>query len=600
MIKDIIRKSKNQAGLSQAIARVILGLSFLGITLIFHQYDEYKINPYIAVFYLLFAFVSLGIENLLPHSTFKRKLLNIFVDVGTSNLVIFTSGLSASFVYPVLLWIIVGNGIRFGAKYLYISLFTAVTLFTVATQLNPIWNEHKIFSFSMTIGLVVLTMFCSTLIKKIHNLNQNLEKKVKDRTNELKHRLYHDQLTKLKNRTALKHDLENETFSMLFLIDIDKFTDYNDLYGTDTGNIVLLETVNYLQSLCSDQMVELYRIYGDGFILRIKDTQNNLVIDKLSMQIVDKLLQNTTISMQIPNIDDRLSVDYTVVAVDQKENALEKADMGLKYARSHNKNFVTFQNDMDTKQEIEKTLYWKHEIKAAIKEDRILPVFQPIVDKNGSIIKYESLMRMQQDDKLISPFMFLDIAKRTNLYPKLTMIMVEKCFSFIQNQEKPVSINLTFTDINNELFVCKLFQKIEEYKIGEKLIIELVESEAIEDFIVVQTFVNNIKKLGVCIAIDDFGSGYSNYEHILKIKPDFIKIDGSLIKNIDVDADARNLVESIVFLAHKLNIKTIAEFVHSKEVFEVCTNLRIDSFQGYYFYEPLSQIQIETLQTQVA
>lgn len=160
---------------------------------------------------------------------------------------------------------------------------------------------------------------------------------------------------------------------------------------------------------------------------------------------------------------------------------------------------------------------------------------------------------------------------------------------------KNFSINLSFADIQNEHFVNQLFKKIQKYHVGSQLIIEIVESEDAQDFIIVQTFVKNIKKLGVRIAIDDFGSGYSNYAHILKIMPDYIKIDGSLIKDIDKNENAYKLVESIIFMSQKLGIKTIAEYVHSKEVFEITKKLQIDEFQGFYFYQPLPIEEVQAL-----
>ena len=97
-----------------------------------------------------------------------------------------------------------------------------------------------------------------------------------------------------------------------------------------------------------------------------------------------------------------------------------------------------------------------------------------------------------------------------------------------------------------------------------------------------------MRKIGVKIAIDDFGSGYSNFCNVIKISPDYVKIDGSIVRNVDVDPNALIMVESIVWFAKKLGIKTIAEFIHSKEVFEICKNCGVDEFQGFYLGEPTS------------
>lgn len=594
-IKQIITISKTDASLSQAIARITISIFFLILASALYDNPAYKTMIPITSVYFFYAIISLYMEYKHPQNSAKRKISNMVADFGAQSIFIYTSGLESIFVYPFILWVVMGNGIRFGSKYLYIALGISVTFFSLATQFNTVWQTHQEFVFSMTLGLIVLTLFYSTLIKKIHNLNATLEIKVKERTAQLKYRLYHDPLTKLRNRIALKSDLKKEPFVALFLIDIDKFRNFNDLYGMEIGNTVLLESVKYLKNLYSSEDIELYRIYGDGFVLRVKNSEQNQPLNTDNLSIISSMAQHTSFSTMIPAVDEKLNIDFTIVAVYQKKKALEKADMGLKYARKNNKQYIDYEDKMDSKKEIENIMQWKNRIKDAINEDRVIPVFQPIVDQNGKIIKYESLMRLDQEGKLISPYFFLDIAIKTNQYEKLTNIMVEKSFNYMREVGKDFSINLSFADIKNDYFVNQLFDKIQKYRIGSQLIIEIVESEDVQDFIIVQTFVKNIKKLGVRIAIDDFGSGYSNYAHILKIMPDYLKIDGSLIKDIDKDNTAYKLVESIVFMSQKLGIKTIAEYVHSKEVFEVTKKLQVDEFQGFYFSEPLPIEELQIL-----
>ena len=97
--------------------------------------------------------------------------------------------------------------------------------------------------------------------------------------------------------------------------------------------------------------------------------------------------------------------------------------------------------------------------------------------------------------------------------------------------------------------------------------------------------------MGAKIAIDDFGSGYSNFSYILKLKPDYIKIDGSIIKNIDTNEDSRVITGAIIAFAKKLDITVIAEFVRSKEVYDTCVELGVDEFQGFYLGEPSDSLR---------
>ncbi|MFN4307762.1 EAL domain-containing protein, partial [Sulfurihydrogenibium azorense] len=152
-----------------------------------------------------------------------------------------------------------------------------------------------------------------------------------------------------------------------------------------------------------------------------------------------------------------------------------------------------------------------------------------------------------------------------------------------------VSINLSVLDILNEEISTEIIKTLKESDL--KITFEILESEGIENYEDVSGFIKNVKSFGAKVAIDDFGSGYSNFAYILKLLDvDYIKIDASLIKNIHQDINSQIIVENIVNLAKKLGIKTIAEFVHCKEVFEKVKELGIDYSQGYYISEPKDRI----------
>lgn len=123
---------------------------------------------------------------------------------------------------------------------------------------------------------------------------------------------------------------------------------------------------------------------------------------------------------------------------------------------------------------------------------------------------------------------------------------------------------------------------LNKYKFKDKIVFELIESEGIENFDEVINFIEQVKKLGAKISIDDFGTGYSNFEYIMKLKVDYIKIDASMIKNIDTNKNSQMVTETIIDFAKKLEIKTIAEFIHSKNVYDVVKEMGVDYAQGYY------------------
>lgn len=132
-------------------------------------------------------------------------------------------------------------------------------------------------------------------------------------------------------------------------------------------------------------------------------------------------------------------------------------------------------------------------------------------------------------------------------------------------------------------------RKFKEYEgIASRLTLEIVEDEGIQNFKEVVEFIDEMHSYGCSIAVDDFGTGYSNFEYLMRLKADFVKIDGSMIKNIDQSEDSRRVVGLMVSFAKQLNIKTIAEFVHSEQVSDIVASMGIDELQGYYYDEPKS------------
>jgi len=193
---------------------------------------------------------------------------------------------------------------------------------------------------------------------------------------------------------------------------------------------------------------------------------------------------------------------------------------------------------------------------------------------------------IDEEGKTISPYLFLDIAKQSKLYPQITKRVLEKAFVAVNATDKKISINITAEDILNTNTKEFLFNQLKDSNNTQNIIFELVESEGIESFDEVKLFIEKIKTFGCQIAIDDFGTGYSNFEYLLKLEADIIKIDGSLIRQIDTNQNSYNVVESIVSFAKKNKIKTVAEFVATKEIQEKVLSLGIDFSQGYLLGEP--------------
>jgi EAL domain-containing protein (putative c-di-GMP-specific phosphodiesterase class I) len=197
-----------------------------------------------------------------------------------------------------------------------------------------------------------------------------------------------------------------------------------------------------------------------------------------------------------------------------------------------------------------------------------------------------SIIRLESDNELIPPAFFIEIAKKSRFYTHLTKIMLLKSAEYFADKDFSFSINISLFDIYSRESTIFFTSIIDDYNIGNKIIFELTETEQIENNSQVNYFIEKVKERGCKIAIDDFGTGYSNFDYLLKMKVDILKLDGSLIKNICDNKGSKIITETIIDFAKRLNIETVAEYVYSKEVFDVVREMGIDNSQGYYVGKP--------------
>lgn len=392
-----------------------------------------------------------------------------------------------------------------------------------------------------------------------------------------------DSLTGLKNRTALFNDLENgEPETTLVILNIDRFSAINDYYGYAAGDNILKLFADRLHEF--GNIDHLYRISGDEFVIMCS---KKLTGDDLRDYVVEHI--NNLENLQYDTQDYQISLNVSAgIAHSLFSDVYNLAHMALKEAKERQAKFVFFNENMALTEKTRNNIWMVNKIKAAINEDRIVPYFQGIVDNQTlGVVKYESLIRLiETDGTVLSPYWFLEHAKKAKLYEKLTQIMIEKTFAVFEKLAFEFSINLTVQDIVSRETRELIYQTIEHSFAAPRVVFELVETEGIVQYGEVEEFIRTVKRFGCKIAIDDFGSGYSNFSYLSRLDVDYIKIDGSLIKNINHDMDHLYTVQSILYFARLKGIKTIAEFVEDKPIHETIKELGIDFSQGYLFSIP--------------
>jgi diguanylate cyclase (GGDEF)-like protein/PAS domain S-box-containing protein len=413
--------------------------------------------------------------------------------------------------------------------------------------------------------------------------------KLMQHQDELTQMLYTDQLTALPNRNALLRALESKDKFSLILINIDRFSHINDLYGVTFGNRVLLNFSHILQEkvLC-DFEYEVFRLNGDEFVILFKKTTQE-ELTEYAHALREK------ISTQTLNIDtEEISLHFSMgVSFEENELLLSTANMAIKIARRESKNIVIYNNALSLNKEYENNILWIKKIKDAIKNDRIVMFYQEIVDNNkSSIKKYETLIRLiDVEGNVVTPYFFLEIAKKAKLYSELTKIVIKKSFVAFEQNQHEVSINITIDDILNADTRDFIYSYVKHSPVSKRVTFEIVESENIENFEIIEQFITTVKSFGCKIAIDDFGTGYSNFEYLMRLQADYIKIDGSIIKEILHDKKSELITSVIVAFAKEMNIEVVGEFIESKEIHEKLVQMGVDKSQGYYFHKPSASLE---------
>lgn len=404
-----------------------------------------------------------------------------------------------------------------------------------------------------------------------------------------------DPLTKLYNRQYLNEikSTLNLRLYQVMMLDIDHFKQLNDTYGHQVGDVVLQKVAESIRYHTRSADI-LIRYGGEEFLLLLHNKTNNKDIAiSISERIrlgVQESLSGTDLPIK-PTIS--IGIETHTERTRNIDEAIRHADEMLYLAKRRGRNRVEVYEEAKS---IDNSVFDKRysitDIKEAIDEKRLICHFQPIADGDGEIIKYESLVRLlDKDGTLIMPGSFLPIISNTNIYNDLTKAVIDYCFMFFEDKNINFTINLKFSDLLNEAIVDILEDRLSKNnKMAERLTIELLEDEMIDDFIRMQGFIEEFQKMGVKFAIDDFGSGYANFGNIFKLDFNCLKIDGELIRNLDTSEYSKNMVESLSMFAKKANINVIAEYVENERIFELAKRYDIDLFQGYYIGKPKPEL----------
>ena len=386
--------------------------------------------------------------------------------------------------------------------------------------------------------------------------------------------------------------------AIVSLVDIVAFDDINILYGYETG----MRIVDKMQNIIDDTLKEMhanglfnkhgveafsydiYHVYADKLCLFIKNDFNHRLLDLIVKELLTKI---SNYKFAISD-DTHIHINATIGATKADSSvSLIYAEKALQEAKKFHTNYIFHDSySMNQNEYIVNKVY--ETLIDNIKKETVTPYFQGIFATDNTTVpyKFESLMRLVDSEGcVLSPVVFMEKSKEYRLYTHLMSQMIDKVFDVMSNNDVAVTLNLSYVDINNTELCDKLMRNVKKMKVGSRLTVEIVESEQIQDLEMVNEFIFSLKKLGVLIAIDDFGSGFCNFDNIVKLDIDYVKLDGSLVSKIH-DEKYRIILENMVKICHDLGIKTIAEYISNESIMDLAKSIGVDYLQGFHLHKP--------------
>ena len=427
-----------------------------------------------------------------------------------------------------------------------------------------------------------------------------MTKELENKNKELQNEALKDKLTGLGSYFALTQRMEQGSGGMIIYININNFMDFRFFYKTKTVDAIIASFATTLQ-LCIDTYkidANIYRVQFDEFCIWYGGDDAERVVRKFIDYFKANNLYITVEGARefIPNI--KITIGVSLPQDTPQTNRLTQAMLAHHEAKQNGETVQFYTENSHIEQQYYHNQIMSRTIENALYNDTVIVECQPIYDVSGEMARvkyYEVLVRLiDENGKIRYPGEFLDIAKKISLYNDITKKVVEHVFRLVEKfTNTSFSMNLSSSDIANESIRELIEKKLRVCSRPEHVYFEILESEGVDDYKIVNDFINKIRAYDCKISIDDFGSGYSNYYRILELDIDTIKIDGSIIKKLPFDQNARYLLQTIIDFAGRQGYNVVAEFVSSEEILAEIKKFGIKYAQGFLLGKPTSPSNIE-------
>lgn len=403
----------------------------------------------------------------------------------------------------------------------------------------------------------------------------------------------HDYLTGLPNQYCFieyicrMREQPSRKNSALLLANIDNFKITNDTYGYAAGDSILKQIVMCLQ-LNLQKKDLLARLGKDEFAIMLPDTgkeEAKTVANKLLKSLWQKRFVFGESSFKVS-----MSIGVAFIeTIDDIDSAFSYAEAAMRTAKENGKNRVVVIQNMEDRLKVFQNNRMLSLVSSAVKNNKFKLFFQPIYKVGNDILHYEALIRMIDDSgEMLPPAMFIPLAERYGLMPQIDQWVIETAIEVLEGcDELTIFVNISGESLGDDSLLQWIESRINNTTVNPRRIgFEITETTAIKNITKAEQWINRLKALGCCFALDDFGVGFSSFSHLHTLPVDYLKIDGSFVRDLDSDNTKRALVQAMNAVAHTLGKKTIAEFVENESIWRILHELCVDYGQGYYLGRP--------------
>lgn len=410
----------------------------------------------------------------------------------------------------------------------------------------------------------------------------------------------HDPLTGLFNRRRfieegrrwLAQGAGSRGFTLM-LLDLDQFRDVNDLNGHHQGDRLLQQVAHALRQQLRESDV-IARLGGDEFGILLGST-NPSAVEQAARRCCDALRGMEIRQGGGTHLPVTTSIGITLCPRDGEtiEQLLSNADIAMYEAKASGRNaWYIFDGEKPYRERIHERAYWEKQLQRALDADTLEMHFQPIMAlASGENTHYEALLRARDDEgNILPPPSLIDCAERNGLIHALDEQVIRQVFSHVsdlRDKKLCLAINLSGLSLQNPRLVDHIRDCLLTYQVApERIIFEITETAALADIGNAIDTMQALRRIGCRFALDDFGVGFSSLYYLKKLPVDFVKIDGSFIRNLIEEPEHQVLIKALVDVARAFQLQTVAEFVENEQILNALRELGVDYAQGYHIDRP--------------